>query len=517
MENTEAGWLSLTTYLVVGVGTLTVIWLWRSCQELMTFKRMGVPGPTPIPVFGNMLTIFRKGIIHIFPHWNKQYDKIYGIFMPAPALVINDLDLIKDIAIKQFQSFPNRKVPTLFKFKPWNANLLSVRDDQWKHVRGILSPTFSSGKLKKMVPAIERVVSNLVSNVTEKAKTGNMIELKEFCGCYAMDVIAGAAFGLQVDSVKNPKDPFVYHAFNALFGRQWLMPVYVSMPFLTTLLHKIGFSFSPKESTDFFYNVTEGALKERRQEKKKFSDFLQLLVEAEKEQETQQEVDAEIDHRSQLHTSSQWTRKGLVRDEIHSNAILFLIAGYDTVSTSMAYTLFCLAANPACLRKAQQEVDEKLGKKPADYSTVNELVYLDMCINETLRMFTPGFVTDRHCIEDTEVGGYKVPKGMQVLFPYYAFHIDPKIWPNPSKYDPERHTPEARAARHPCSFLPFGIGPRNCIGMRLAQLELRMALAAVLQRVTPVLCEKSVYPPSNFHYGRITTKDGLWVKFQLRE
>ncbi|PVD34821.1 hypothetical protein C0Q70_06099 [Pomacea canaliculata] len=293
--------------------------------------------------------------------------------MPSPVLIINDLDLIKDVAIKQFQSFPNRQIPNIFKVKPWNANLLSVRGDQWKHVRGILSPTFSSGKLKKMVPAVQRVVSNLVNNVTEKAKTGEMIELKEFCGWFAMDVIAGVVFGLQ-----------------------------------------------------------------------RFSDFLQLLVEAEKEQEAQQE-------------------------------------------------------------------------KPADYSTANELVYLDMCLNEALRMFPPGFYTMRESIEDTEVGGYKVPKGMRAIFPFYAIHIDPEIWPNPTKYDPERHTPEARATRHPCSFLPFGIGPRNCIGMRLAQLELRMALAAVLQRVTPVLCEKSVYPPKSFEFGRITSTDGVWVKFQLRD
>ncbi|XP_025087662.1 cytochrome P450 3A8-like isoform X2 [Pomacea canaliculata] len=109
-------WLSLTSYLVVGVGTLTAIWLWRSCQEQMTFKRMGVPGPTPIPIIGNMLTILRKGMVHVFPFWNKQYGKIYGVFMPSPVLVINDLDLIKDIAIKQFQSFPNRKVELLLQF-----------------------------------------------------------------------------------------------------------------------------------------------------------------------------------------------------------------------------------------------------------------------------------------------------------------------------------------------------------------------------------------------------------------
>ncbi|XP_025084850.1 cytochrome P450 3A56-like [Pomacea canaliculata] len=516
MANTEAGWLSLTTCLVVGVGTLTALWLWRTCQVLMTFKRMGVPGPTPIPVFGNMLFMFKQGL-NTFPILNKQYGKIYGVFMPSPVLIINDLDLIKDVAIKQFQSFPNRQIPNIFKVKPWNANLLSVRGDQWKHVRGILSPTFSSGKLKKMVPAVQRVVSNLVNNVTEKAKTGEMIELKEFCGWFAMDVIAGVVFGLQVDSLQNPKDPFVYHARNVLYGRQWVLPLYETLPFLSTLLNKIGLTFSPKESTDFFYNVTEAALKERRQEKERFSDFLQLLVEAEKEQEAQQEVDAEIDHRSQLHTSSQWTRKGLSREEVHSNALTFFSAGHDTVSTAMSYTLFCLAANPECLHKAQQEVDDKLGKKPADYSTANELVYLDMCLNEALRMFPPGFYTMRESIEDTEVGGYKVPKGMRAIFPFYAIHIDPEIWPNPTKYDPERHTPEARATRHPCSFLPFGIGPRNCIGMRLAQLELRMALAAVLQRVTPVLCEKSVYPPKSFEFGRITSTDGVWVKFQLRD
>ncbi|KAK7446242.1 hypothetical protein BaRGS_00040284 [Batillaria attramentaria] len=263
----------------------------------------------------------------------------------------------------------------------------------------------------------------------------------------------------------------------------------------------------------------------------KYNDFLQLLVEAEREGEAQGPVDAEIDHGDQLTTSKQWTRKGLTTDEMYANTLIFPDGWQRNVSTVMSFTLFDLAGNPDCLAKAQAEVDAKLGKvanvntfksygvaakdRQVTYETAMELAYLDMCMNESMRLYPPGFILDREAEEDMEFAGYHVAKGMRMGIPVLSIHRDPAIWPDPMKFDPERHTPEARATRHPFAFLPFGMGPRNCIGMRLAQLEIRMAIATILQHFTPVLCDKSVYPPK-LQKLKFESQDGLWVKFQAR-
>ncbi|XP_070209346.1 cytochrome P450 3A18-like [Littorina saxatilis] len=141
-----------------------------------------------------------------------------------------------------------------------------------------------------------------------------------------------------------------------------------------------------------------------------------------------------------------------------------------------------------------------------------------MCMNEAMRLFPPLFVIDREIDEDVELGEFKLKKGWRMVVPCYSIHRDPEYWTDPLKYDPERHTPEAKAKRHPFAFMPFGFGPRNCIGMRLAQLEIRMAIATILQHYAPMLCEKSVYPPVvEMPQTRMVAKDGLWIKFKHRE
>nr|KAG5687837.1 hypothetical protein BaRGS_016945 [Batillaria attramentaria] len=240
-----------------------------------------------------------------------------------------------------------------------------------------------------MVPAIERVVKNLQNYIKSKAESGEEVELKHLCQCYAIDSIAGVAFGLQVDSLKDPNDPFIKHG-------------------------------------------------------KDFVNFESLYM--------------------------------------------YIVTGNETVNTVMSFTLFCLAANPDCLAKAQAEIDAKLKKLGP---------------------------LDRQIAEDMEFGGYHIKKGWRIAIPAFTIHRDPAIWPDPLKFDPERFTPEARATRHPYAFMPFGLGPRNCIGMRLGQLEIRMAIATILQHFTPVLCDKSVYPPKlqKLTMGPV---DGLWVKFKAR-
>nr|KAG5685419.1 hypothetical protein BaRGS_008714 [Batillaria attramentaria] len=318
-----------------------------------------------------------------------------------------------------------------------------------------------------MTVAIQRVVKNLHNHVKSKAETGEEVELKALCRNYAIDVIGGVAFGLQVDCLNDPNDPFKKYGTVLVGGRSFILGILVMFPALIPVLRKFGITFPPQSATKFFTGVLESALKERRIETEKYNDFLQLLVEAEREGEAQGPVDAEIDHGDQLTTSKQWTRK------------------------------------------------ESTDRRQVTYETAMELAYLDMCMNESMRLYPPGFILDREAEEDMEFAGYHVAKGMRMGIPVLSIHRDPAIWPDPMKFDPERHTPEARATRHPFAFLPFGMGPRNCIGMRLAQLEIRMAIATILQHFTPVLCDKSVYPPK-LQKLKFESQDGLWVKFQAR-
>merc|ERR1719309_897379 len=124
-------------------------------------------------------------------------------------------------------------------------------------------------------------------------------------------------------------------------------------------------------------------------------------------------------------------------------------------------------------------------------------------------MYPPAPVLDRVCNEEIQLHKIRVPKGVSVTFPVCAIHYDPDLWEKPDTFRPERFSPENKAGRHPYAFMPFGQGPRNCIGQRLAILECKVALAATLQRFTPVRCDKTVFPPQMMPF-RVVAKDGLW-------
>ncbi|XP_025085720.1 cytochrome P450 3A6-like [Pomacea canaliculata] len=509
----------VTGVLIFSALLLLALWVWKASQVNKTFEKIGIKGPKPKPIVGNISEMLEKGFMQCFKEWEKEYGKIYGIYRgQVPNLVVTDLDLIREVMVKNFVSYPNRQTSKMVDYKPWSETLLTLKDDHWKHVRNVLSPTFSSGKLKKMLPVLRRCCQDLLTNIREKAERGEEMDAKEFSSAYSMDVIAGVAFGIQINSLKNPDEQFVKVTNRILYAPPWMLTVLFLVPFLGQYLRHIGIAVAPKDALDYVIDVISSALKQRRQDQQKYPDILQLLVEAETEPSSVQQVDPEIDHRKELSVSSSWIRKGLTEGEIQSNSLLFLLAGYDTTAVAMSFLLFNLAANPHCLRKVQEEIDKKIGENEVDYQVLNELPYLDMCMYESIRLYPPGNLLDRECVEDTVLGGVPLRRGMVVCIPVYSIHTNPEYWPDPMRFDPERHTPEAKAARHPFSFLPFGMGPRNCIGMRFAELELKMAVASILQKFSPVLCSRSVYPPKiSKHPARFLAEDGLWIKMEPRK
>ncbi|PVD34494.1 hypothetical protein C0Q70_05769 [Pomacea canaliculata] len=399
----------------------------KASQVNKTFEKIGIKGPKPKPIVGNISEMLEKGFMQCFKEWEKEYGKIYGIYRgQVPNLVVTDLDLIREVMVKNFVSYPNRQTSKMVDYKPWSETLLTLKDDHWKHVRNVLSPTFSSGKLKKMLPVLRRCCQDLLTNIREKAERGEEMDAKEFSSAYSMDVIAGVAFGIQINSLKNPDEQFVKVTNRILYAPPWMLTVLFLVPFLGQYLRHIGIAVAPKDALDYVIDVISSALKQRRQDQQKYPDILQLLVEAETEPSSVQQVDPEIDHRKELSVSSSWIRK-------------------DT----------CV-----CVRESSDS-EREMG-------------------------------LDRECVEDTVLGGVPLRRGMVVCIPVYSIHTNPEYWPDPMRFDPERHTPEAKAARHPFSFLPFGMGPRNCIGMRFAELELKMAVASILQKFSPVLCSRSV-------------------------
>ncbi|XP_074660288.1 cytochrome P450 3A9-like [Tubulanus polymorphus] len=450
--------------------------------------------------FGSSLKIMTTGLIEYDRILYRDYkDKkaIGTVFSGVPCIHLSDLDIIKNIVIKDSASFTNRYKFVMTDSSIMNKMLTMLDDDHWKHVRSMCTPTFSSGKMRKMNAMLQNGAKNLVNNFRPYVEQNKPITVKDAFGCFSLDVTAATIFGLQVNSLENPKEPIVVHAKKLMqkFTDKSLGVILLFMaPKLFSLLTRLGImSMLPSETMKYFETILDRALKERREdEDQSRADFLQTMA---KSYVSDDVVDRETNE-------MKWTSKGLLREEILAQSFAFIFGGYENISNFMMYVAYCLALNPDAQDRLIKDIHDIIGNEAPDYDNIGKVEYLDMVVNEASRLHTLATRIDRICNETTEMNGILFEKGWMAAIPVDAIHMDPDIWPEPEKFDPDRFSAENREGMHPCSFMLFGLGPRVCIAQRLALFEAKVGLATVLQNYRFVPCKETTIPLVKDTFGQ---------------
>uniref|UniRef100_A0A667YWN1 Thromboxane-A synthase n=1 Tax=Myripristis murdjan TaxID=586833 RepID=A0A667YWN1_9TELE len=495
-----------------------------SVSPFSVLSRCGIKHPKPLPFFGNMF-MFRQGFFEPLNDLIRTHGRVCGYYLGRrPVVVVADPDMLRQVMVKEFSTFPNR-MTIRFSTKPMTDCLLLLRDERWKRVRSILTPSFSAAKMKEMVPLINTATDALMNNLNAYAESGEAFDIHRCFGCFTMDVIASVAFGTQVDSQNNPDDPFVHHA-QKFFSFNFFRPIFllfIAFPFIMAPLAGFIPNKRRDEMNNFFISCIQKIIKQRDEQppEQRRRDFLQLMldVRSSKECVSLEHFDV-VNHADELDHTHQQTHQSrmMTEDEIVGQAFIFLLAGYETSSNTLAFTCYLLAIHPDCQSKVQEEVDHFFTRHESpDYTNVQELKYLDMVIAEALRLYPPGFRFARSIDHDCVVNGQFLPKGATLEIPASFLHYDPEYWPEPEKFIPERFTPEAKANRHPFAYLPFGAGPRSCVGMRLAQLEMKMALVRLFRRFNVVTCSETKIPLELKSSSTLGPKNGIFVKITRRD
>ncbi|XP_062607936.1 cytochrome P450 3A8-like [Saccostrea cucullata] len=495
------GLLGIRGWLLLTIGLLTIIYIYVK-WKFGLWRRLGIPGPDFFPYVGQMIHLNKKGFHGLDVELVEKYGRVFGLYFGSMAgIMISDPDLIKTIMVKDFSKAPNRYA-LVEQRGEMKHSLTEVVDDHWRFMRNTILPTFSSGKLRKMGIPLKEKYKMLLEGLTKKAEEGSVIEFKQVFGSFTMDVIASLGFGMEIDSQTNPDNKFVKYAkelFDVDISLLAILAVLIP-PFEKLLDH---FNMSPLNNRgrmEFFKSAVHRAIEMRDDTDKDRKDMLQLMLNAHRLTDKN-----EIEDTHTYENPEEWKKRGLTVEEITGNAILFLLAGYDTTSSTMTFMAYNLATNPECQEKLINEIDKVLGQELPTYDNIQKLVYLDMVFNETLRLYPPATRTNRNNSVEIEVDGIKIPPNTEIIFPIFAIHRNPKYWPEPEKFDPERFTPENKEGRHPYTFLPFGHGPRNCIGQRLAGMEVKCGIAYILQHYRFIKCSETEIP---LQY--VKRKFGLW-------
>ncbi|XP_030745866.1 probable cytochrome P450 6a17 isoform X2 [Sitophilus oryzae] len=389
----------------------------------------------------------------------------------APILVAIDPVLIKQIMQKDFPHFLGHGMY----HRPEDIltmNLFNLEGDPWRKLRVKLTPTFTSGKMKMMFETLVSKTGGLEDNVAEYADSGKICGIKDILGRFTTDIIGTCAFGIECNSLKDPDNDFrkygkkIFTSNPSRFWKIFIVPHW--------LLAKTGFKSNGQDVTDFFTKIVTETIKYRETNNVSRKDFMNLLLQMKNNEDS------------------------ITDDEIIAQCFIFFLAGFETSSTTMTFALLELAQNQDIQQKLREEIEKVLEKHDGKitYDAVAEMKYLDLVIDETLRKFPPVPVIPRVCSKDYQIPGTDVviEKGVRVQIPVWGLHKDPDYYPNPEVFNPENFSEENKAKRPDFTFLPFGEGPRMCIGMRFGLMQTKVGLISLVRKFNFTLNDKTKMP-----------------------
>ncbi|XP_067135814.1 uncharacterized protein [Centruroides vittatus] len=452
-------------YVFIPVGIFVALYLYLT-RNFGYWKRLGIPEVPPIPLTGSFRFDLSSHQGKAEQVWYNKYGKIFGIYEGTnPVLMIADPDLLRDILVKDFHVFSEIR-DIQFGDPIVDKMLFVLRAERWKEVRNLITPTFTSGKMRLMSKSINDCCKTLENNLVEGAKTNKEVDVNEFFGAYTIDVVARCAFGMNLDSCNDPNNPFVKAADKILNSAAWRFLIAIMFPRFARL---IRFSVFDPSMSLFFKNAVIQVINNRKQSKdSKSKDFLQLMLNAENDNENNSE------------------KKVLEMDDIVAQCVMFFLAGYFTTIATMSCFAHELAINQVVQEKLYQEIKETLNdNEELDYDTVFGMKYLEAVVQEILRFYSPNPRLERRSVEDYKIKDTNIviPKSTLIAIPTYVLSHDPNYFPNPEKFDPDRFLPENKEKIHQYANLPFGVGPRGCLGIRFALMEIKMAIIYLMRRI----------------------------------
>ncbi|CAG2162360.1 unnamed protein product [Oppiella nova] len=500
--------------LAVGFLTSLPLIYWFLTKNNNYWKKLGVKGPKPIPIFGNFLERCQNPVPLLDVEYVKKYGNIFGIFNGRdPTLMVAEPELLKQILVKEFHKFSNRR-ELRTEHPIINKNLFNSMGEDWKRMRTIMSPTFSSGKLRKMYHLVEQCLEEYLGHLDVMARDGKYINAKLLHQNFTFDVIAKCAFATKTNSQKDPNNKLVAAGRKVfIFSAIKMIPAFIFPKFLNKMLNiRTNLVEAPNE---FIFDLTRHMLKKRR-DGEKSNDFLQLLIDANaadnnnnNNNNNNKDLSADkidshhfIEGEDEIEAAKQtfntnFANKTLTEDEIIAQSWLFLLAGFETTATTLGHLSYELGLNPDVQEKLHNEVINAFdldGK--INYETLQSLPYLDAVISETLRMYPALARLEREAGEDVKLGdtGITVFKGQLIEIPVYAIHRSERYYKNADTFTPERFMPENRKDLVPYAYMPFGTGPRNCIGMRFALMEIKLCIAHIVKRFRFTKCADTEMP-----------------------
>ncbi|XP_066599290.1 uncharacterized protein [Prorops nasuta] len=493
-------------------------------QKFNYWKRRGVPFIPPFRIYLNFFDWFLPrvstgGIVRQLYEQSAGLPYVGLYIFERPVLMARDPEIIKHVLIKHSDIFDDRLVYSREADILGHANLFGLRNPAWKFLRSKMTPLFTSLKLKKIFELLQGVASDLDTHMTNRLidDEASSLDMKEICAKYTTDAISASAFGTRANSLNNPDAEFRKYGGKLFDFQLWHGFEAKAITFSPSLVNLLKLSFFERSSTNFLRKVFWDIAKERETLNESRNDLLDLLMRLKKEYEANPGESIFRKLHSILQSIQAFPLSiAFQGDYLVAQAAIFFGAGYESSSSAMFFTLYELALQPELQAKLRNKITSAIQENggKVTYEMVLSLDYLNMVLSETLRKYPALPVLDRVANEDYKIPGtdLTIEKGTAVLIPMLGLHYDPDYFPQPEKFDPERFSEGNLKTRPSTVYLPFGAGPRICIGVRLAHLQSKLGLIHLISRYEFSPNDKTMIPLEFDTKGHLTTTaKGLYL------
>ncbi|KAL3283383.1 hypothetical protein HHI36_006530 [Cryptolaemus montrouzieri] len=435
------------------------------------WKKRGVPYIKPTIIFGNFLDVFlwRKSIGQkVLEIYKGTLEPYLGFFiLDEPILLINDLDLIESILVKDFNQFRDRTTPKNEEFDPIGFKMsFFEKSPMWITARRRLLPLFTSSKMKSNFEQMKNSAKRMELAIRKSMETRGDIEIKEMLNKVTVDILVNSFYSIETHSFEEKGSPFIgitkiLFNWKAIWHALQITYLFIAPQFKRLLRYKV----LDQEVTEFFKKLTWDLLINREEENVKRGDLIDILVDIKKSQNVTDEYSREADFLSSL-------------------VIAAFVGSYETTSTTTSFALFELAKNIEAQKLIREEIT-KVETKSGNitYENLKELKYLERCLLEVMRLHPILPFLDRTCNEIYQLPGTELilEKGQKVYISVSGLGHNPKYYPDPSKFDPSRFENKNLKEKFKSTYLTFGIGPRACPGKRFALISMKIITANIIK------------------------------------
>ena len=417
------------------------------------------PGPEGHRLWGTVRE-FRRGPLPTLVRWQREYGDavrfrfflhFYGYLFSHPQ---HNKHILQDNN-RNYTKLPN---PGNVILQPLIGNGLLVNDgDDWLRQRRLMQPAFHRRRIAGFARTMTDAVGALLETWQTPAEQGRPLDVAEEMMRLTLEIAGKTLFS--VDLMREAET--VGTAFTAA-SRQ--LSAFSALPFGVWLIKWPWWPATRRlnRSVARLDEVVHGIIAARRRQpaREVERDLLDMLMAARDEESGAGMSDRQI------------------RDEV----MTLMLAGHETTALALSWTFYLLSRHPDIRRRLEQEVDEVLGRRVPGAGDIADLAYTTMVLEESMRLYPPAYATGRWCQEADQIGGYDVPANASITLSPYLTHCHPDFWEAPEQFDPERFTPERKAERPRYAYIPFGGGPRQCIGKHFAMTEAILTLAMATQR-----------------------------------